>query len=34
MAKKAAAQKGRADLPVSEDAQQHFCDWHAMALGL
>jgi hypothetical protein len=29
MAKKAAAQNGRADLPVSQDAQQRFCDWHA-----
>jgi len=29
MAKKAAAQNGRADLPVSQDAQQHVCDWHA-----
>jgi hypothetical protein len=25
MAKKAAAQNGRADLPVSQDAQQRFC---------
>ena len=39
MAKTAAAQKGRADLPVSQDARlvaskqsgdgQRFCDWHA-----
>jgi hypothetical protein len=29
MAKKAAAQNGRADLPVSQDEQQRFCDWHA-----
>ena len=29
MAKKAAAQNGRADLPVSQDARQRFCDWHA-----
>jgi hypothetical protein len=29
MAKKAAAQNGRADLPVSQDAQQRVCDWHA-----
>jgi hypothetical protein len=29
MAKKAAAQNGRADLPVSQDAWQHVCDWHA-----
>ena len=34
MAKKAAAQKGRADLPVSQGAQQRVCDWRAMALGL
>jgi hypothetical protein len=27
--KKAAAQNGRADLPVSQDAQQRVCDWHA-----
>jgi hypothetical protein len=29
MAKKAAAQKGRADLPVSQDAQQRGSAWHA-----
>ena len=29
MAKKAAAQNGRADLPVSQDARQRVCDWHA-----
>jgi hypothetical protein len=29
MAKKAAAQNGRADLPVSLDARQRVCDWHA-----
>jgi hypothetical protein len=29
MAKKAAAQNGRADLPVSQDEQQRVCDWHA-----
>jgi hypothetical protein len=29
MAKKAAAQNGRADLPVSQDTQQCVCDWHA-----
>jgi predicted NACHT family NTPase len=29
MAKKAAAQNGRADLPVSQDVQQRDCDWHA-----
>ena len=29
MAKKAVAQNGRADLPVSQDAQQRACDWHA-----
>jgi hypothetical protein len=29
MAKKAAAQNGRADLPVSQDAQQCVCDWYA-----
>jgi hypothetical protein len=44
MAKKAAAQNGRADLPVSQGAQlvaskqsgegQRVCDWRAMALGL
>jgi len=34
MAKKAAAQKGRANLPVSQGAQQRVCDWRAIALGL
>jgi len=39
MAKKAAAQNGRADLPVNQDTRlvaskqsgdgQHVCDWHA-----
>jgi hypothetical protein len=29
MAKKAAAQNGRADLPVSQDARQRICNWHA-----
>jgi len=29
MAKKAAAQNGRADLLVSQDARQHVCDRHA-----
>jgi hypothetical protein len=29
MAKNAAAQNGRADLPVSQDARQRVCDWHA-----
>jgi hypothetical protein len=29
MAKMAAARKGRADLPVSQDARQRVCDWHA-----
>jgi hypothetical protein len=29
MAKKAAAQNGRADLPVSQDARQRVCGWHA-----
>jgi hypothetical protein len=29
MAKTAAAQNGRADLPVSQDARQRVCDWHA-----
>jgi hypothetical protein len=29
MAKMAAAQNGRADLPVSQDAQQRVCEWHA-----
>ena len=28
MAKKAAAQNGRANLPVSQDEQQRVCDWH------
>jgi len=32
MAKKAAAQNGRADLPVSLDARQRVCDWHASHL--
>ena len=26
---KTAAGKGRADLPVSQDARQRVCDWHA-----
>jgi hypothetical protein len=29
MAKKAAAQNGKADLPVSQDARQRVCEWHA-----
>ena len=29
MAKKAAAQNGRADLPVSQDARQRVSAWHA-----
>ncbi len=29
MAKMAAARNGRGDLPVSQDAQQRVCDWHA-----
>jgi hypothetical protein len=29
MAKKAAAQNGRADLPVSQGEHQRICDWHA-----
>jgi hypothetical protein len=28
MAKKAAAQNGRADLPVSQDARQRVSTWH------
>jgi hypothetical protein len=29
MAKKAAAQNGRAGLPVGQDARQRIYDWHA-----
>jgi hypothetical protein len=29
MVKTAAAQNGRADLPVSQGTQQRVCDWHA-----
>ena len=29
MAKKATAQNGRADLPVSQGARQRVCGWHA-----